>query len=606
MGFLSGLGRMFGPGFQDRLAVSQAIMSGDYGGAAAIRARQAQLAAQAAEAEREQQAAASLIGNAANLTRPDGTPIYSKAQLGAMRPEDISRTVADRLQLRQFTPQGGSTHDPVTGETYRAPARYDDQGRIIDIDSQGQGRQVYDARAGDLNWVSGPWGAFATDRSNRPVASGSNITSPLFPGAGGAPQPQAPANIPSGSPLDPNLAQPQARPTAANGYAQGVGTVLASAGLPQHVVAGILGNGEHESGGRWNQAVGDNGTAFGAFQWRNERVANFQQVTGVHPNQATPEQTAQFVLWELQNPERAGMTRDQVQAIVNAPTAEHAAALFSQHYERPNAALAHNDRRVALARQFAGQGGGGRETNGISPGQGVSLQDQAARGVVMAPPDRPAAQTPYQVRRDRAQAIQAERDLTRTPGQEALDREYAERYANWRLNDFSDVQRNLEQLRDSIDQIRNYNVTGRVLGRLPDFMVDDRVVDTREQVQEVVQRNLRVVLGAQFTEREGERLINRAFNPALDESVNHRRLARLFNQIKRAAVSQESAARYFEQHGSLQGWRGRLPSFADFDPDRPEPTEGRGQRRQQQRPAPNSSPPRGRTQQGVRWRRVGQ
>jgi hypothetical protein len=130
-------------------------------------------------------------------------------------------------------------------------------------------------------------------------------------------------------------------------------------------------------------------------------------------------------------------------------------------------------------------------------------------------------------------------------------------------------------------------------------MVNDRVTDTREQVEEVVQRNLRIVLGAQFTAQEGERLIARAYNPRLDESVNATRLERLYRQMGRAAQAQEQAARYFEENGTLRGWRGRLWGINDFNPDRPDPNEGR----RQQQPTQNS---RGRTGNGVRYRRVGQ
>jgi hypothetical protein len=121
--------------------------------------------------------------------------------------------------------------------------------------------------------------------------------------------------------------------------------------LSEAVVAGILGNGEVEAAfdsGR----TGDGGTAFGHFQWRAERVANFQRVIGRHPRGATGAQSARFVLWELNNPREAGMTIAQRDAILNADTPEEAAALFDRHYERSNGQ--HRERRTAAARRFAG------------------------------------------------------------------------------------------------------------------------------------------------------------------------------------------------------------------------------------------------------------
>ena len=186
--------------------------------------------------------------------------------------------------------------------------------------------------------------------------------------------------------------------------------------------------------------------------------------------------------------------------------------------------------------------------------------------------DRALAET----QRAQAQATQAQQ--TGRPGQERLDQEYAQRFADWRLRGAQDVQRNIAQLRTAYETLGNTNVTGRVLGRLPDFMLDDRVVDTRELVEEVVQRNLRTILGAQFTEREGERLIARAYNPRLDESVNRERLGRLIHQMEAAAAANDDAARFFEQNGTLQGWSGQVWNAGDFNPERDVPRQaGQGQ-----------------------------
>ncbi|HEU4805007.1 MAG TPA: phage tail tip lysozyme [Nitrobacter sp.] len=182
-----------------------------------------------------------------------------------------------------------------------------------------------------------------------------------------------------------SLPQVGAQTAPANDYATGVSSTLSAAGLPAPVVAGFLGNGHHESGG-WNiGAAGDGGTAHGAFQWRGERAANFQRVTGVHPNQATPEQTARFVMWELQNPEAAGMTREQAQAILSARSPQEAALLVSRYYERPNAAMARNDRRVALAGRYA------QSVSGASPsasGGGSPVFQQLERYMIRGP-ERP-------------------------------------------------------------------------------------------------------------------------------------------------------------------------------------------------------------------------
>jgi len=90
-------------------------------------------------------------------------------------------------------------------------------------------------------------------------------------------------------------------------------------------------------------------------------------------------------------------------------------------------------------------------------------------------------------------------------------------------------------------------------------------VDAKNKVEEVAQRNLRLVLGAQFTQVEGERLIARAYNPSLAPSVNAARVKALADQIRTAAKAKEDAARYFEENGTLAGWKGRVPTLSDFE-----------------------------------------
>ncbi len=116
--------------------------------------------------------------------------------------------------------------------------------------------------------------------------------------------------------------------------AQAMAATASSLGYSRSVVAGLLANVQHESSFNPGQS-GDGGTAFGYFQHRDERVENFQRVTGVHPSQATPEQAIKFFDWEMKHPAEAGMSADEVNAIKNAPNAQVAAMLIQRHYERP-------------------------------------------------------------------------------------------------------------------------------------------------------------------------------------------------------------------------------------------------------------------------------
>lgn len=160
-----------------------------------------------------------------------------------------------------------------------------------------------------------------------------------------------------------------------------------------------------------------------------------------------------------------------------------------------------------------------------------------------------------------------------TPAQEAVDKEFAKEYVKWNAaGGYADFEKQVQQLDDSLGALRSSDsITGWFVGNLPDtvnqIFGNEDAISTREAVEEVVQRNLRLVLGAQFTEKEGERLISRAYNPRLDESENIKRVERLMGQMRQAAQAKADASRYFEKNGTLAGWTGKLPSISDFNPE---------------------------------------
>ena len=160
-----------------------------------------------------------------------------------------------------------------------------------------------------------------------------------------------------------------------------------------------------------------------------------------------------------------------------------------------------------------------------------------------------------------------------TPAETALDKTYAKSYEEDIVSGgLADAEKNLSQLKDVRGQLLNKkgaNLTGPLVGRLPDAMAtftNPRAVDARERVEEVVQRNLRLVLGAQFTNEEGKRLIARAYNPALDEKTNAARLGNLIGAMDQALQSKKAAAQYYEQNGTLRGFKGKTNfSVSDFE-----------------------------------------
>jgi len=127
----------------------------------------------------------------------------------------------------------------------------------------------------------------------------------------------------------------------------------------------------------------------------------------------------------------------------------------------------------------------------------------------------------------------------------------------------ADTEKNLIQLRLAKKALESgQNLTGPATALTPDFIkyfTNPEAINVREAVEEVAQRNLRQVLGGQFAMLEGAQLIKRAYNDGLPEDMNLQRVNRLISSIEQAAQAKENMISYFEENGSLWGYRGERP-----------------------------------------------
>lgn len=159
-------------------------------------------------------------------------------------------------------------------------------------------------------------------------------------------------------------------------------------------------------------------------------------------------------------------------------------------------------------------------------------------------------------------------------GGKAVDENFAKDYLQFTQGGAADATKQLSQLQDVVTALGkpNANLSGPIMGSMPDMIkkftpAGQRSIAMRERVEEVAQRSLRAVLGAQFTEKEGERLISRAYNPNQPEPENAIRVGRLFSQLEQALKAKQDASNYYQKNGTLQGWQGKMPSMSDFDID---------------------------------------
>jgi hypothetical protein len=153
-----------------------------------------------------------------------------------------------------------------------------------------------------------------------------------------------------------------------------------------------------------------------------------------------------------------------------------------------------------------------------------------------------------------------------TPFDIELDKKSADDLVQFTIGGgFSDVQKSLSQLnaaKESLKQTPEGQITGKLVGIQDDTGVlkytNPNALNTKEQVQEIAQRNLRLILGPQFTAKEGEQLINRVYNPALSQKINAQRLELLEGQMLSAAKTKQEAVEYYNANGTLKGFKGKL------------------------------------------------
>ena len=175
--------------------------------------------------------------------------------------------------------------------------------------------------------------------------------------------------------------------------------------------------------------------------------------------------------------------------------------------------------------------------------------------------------------------LAAKQKFEGTPAQRKADEAFGKGLGELRLaGGLADVEKNKQQLQGVVGQLRaivegksKANLTGLDVGTASlsrNLMAGThpKALQALEQVEEVVQRNLRVILGAQFTEKEGTRLISRAYNPFLSEAANLSRLERLAKSMSRQLDAKLAAINHFDEKGTLRGFKG-LPSSGTVSVD---------------------------------------
>lgn len=170
-----------------------------------------------------------------------------------------------------------------------------------------------------------------------------------------------------------------------------------------------------------------------------------------------------------------------------------------------------------------------------------------------------------------------EEGLDLTPGEVTLDKEFAKDANDFASQGGIQGQRaNFKKLENSIKRLETFakspdatKLATRASSVLPD-KVRGLVTPTLKAIEQDARANvlglLRQTLGPQFTQKEGEQIFNQTYDQSLPPSENLSRLKILAESLKNSSDTKRMAVEHFRRHGTLRGFQGALPSFADIAP----------------------------------------
>jgi len=157
-------------------------------------------------------------------------------------------------------------------------------------------------------------------------------------------------------------------------------------------------------------------------------------------------------------------------------------------------------------------------------------------------------------------------DIDLSVVEKGIDQEFSKIAVDYTTKGQAQIEANLENLIEKINILKEgeINVSGPGIGLLPDSakgILFPKAASYIGDIRDIVFQSLREKLGAQFTEREGDRLVAAAFNSYLDEDLNIARLERLYTTIVEAAKAKEEAIAYFNENRTLKGYKSKVLDF---------------------------------------------
>lgn len=159
---------------------------------------------------------------------------------------------------------------------------------------------------------------------------------------------------------------------------------------------------------------------------------------------------------------------------------------------------------------------------------------------------------------------------SRIKARQKQDEAFAEQNLKWNTTDRATSYNNIVNIRTAMNTLQSgANVSGLDVSLLDDFEwlqagIFSPAANFKSDIRDVVFQSLREKLGAQFTEKEGERLVAASFNSKLSEEENYARVQRLLDASMMVYDAKQGMSDYFEDNGTLDGYRSNAPDVYEI------------------------------------------
>lgn len=162
-----------------------------------------------------------------------------------------------------------------------------------------------------------------------------------------------------------------------------------------------------------------------------------------------------------------------------------------------------------------------------------------------------------------AKKAETEKKEPKTEGEKVLDREFAKEYNKWETGGKVDFVENKKIFDEAIKDLskdakgRIKTPTGPWAGTkalLSTPLVDTDAEALQDRVRKAINGMLRATLGAQFTEKEGERIFDQTFKVTRDPEDNIKNMKTELAKIEGRAKLLEEQGNYFRKEKTLSGY----------------------------------------------------